>query len=359
MNHKLSYTELSCCGKEMYFAGANTSGGFSGQYSEIANEKHLDRLYIIKGGAGCGKSTLMRSLAAEAENRGIPVTYYLCGSDPASLDCVILDGRVGVLDGTAPHVWEMAYPGAVSELIDVSAFCDSSVLKSEREEIIRHSVEKKKAYDSCYRMLAASGEVGREKNRMTADLFMMEKADAFIHRFIDKLGKHPKTKGVTVRRYTGALTREGGVRLSTLWERAAVQYCVRDFFDSGKMLLSRMETLLSEYGYDTVVGMRTDGTPSEIFIPQRKTAVIMSTDNDGPCINMERFVNREGASEVRGRFKLAEKIIEECLMDAVGYLKMAADHHFALEKIYKTSMDFAALDLSMEGVKREILGILR
>ena len=43
-----------------WFAGANTEAGFCGSYPEIAGESSLTRLYIVKGGPGTGKSTLMR-----------------------------------------------------------------------------------------------------------------------------------------------------------------------------------------------------------------------------------------------------------------------------------------------------------
>jgi len=162
MNLKFEgYTELSTKGHETYFAGANTADGFKGCYDDIADENVLERLYIIKGGSGSGKSTLMKKIAGDAEDRGIHVVYYSCGSDPYSIDCIIVDGRIGVLDGTFPHVRDMKYPGATSELIDVSCFWDSTVLENACKEVVEHSVKKKECYASCYRMLSAAREINR------------------------------------------------------------------------------------------------------------------------------------------------------------------------------------------------------
>lgn len=86
-----------------YFSGGNTASGFVSYYDYIFRD--LDRLYIIKGAPGTGKSKLMRDIANEAGNRNYKIEYYHCSSDPDSLDGIIIrDISVGVLDGTAPHV---------------------------------------------------------------------------------------------------------------------------------------------------------------------------------------------------------------------------------------------------------------
>ena len=58
----------------------------------------------IVGPNGCGKSTLMRRIAALAEEAGEPVEYILCSGDPASLDAVVLPKKqIALVDGTAPQ----------------------------------------------------------------------------------------------------------------------------------------------------------------------------------------------------------------------------------------------------------------
>ena len=51
----------------------NSYGGFVSHYRDCFAQ---ERRYIIKGGPGCGKSTLMRRIAHEAEQRGLEVEYY-------------------------------------------------------------------------------------------------------------------------------------------------------------------------------------------------------------------------------------------------------------------------------------------
>ena len=87
-----------------YFLGANSPTGFYSLYDQMIDRAKARRLYILKGGPGCGKSTLMRRVAERAKAAGQEVEYILCSGDPDSLDAVILPGmEIAVADGTAPH----------------------------------------------------------------------------------------------------------------------------------------------------------------------------------------------------------------------------------------------------------------
>ena len=108
------------------FAASNSCEGFRNYYNEIFTDTSVDRLYVIKGGPGTGKSHFMRVVARRARERGYTVTEYLCSSDPASLDGLLLSkagcATLGLLDGTPPHVREPAVPGARDEIVNLGAF---------------------------------------------------------------------------------------------------------------------------------------------------------------------------------------------------------------------------------------------
>ena len=73
-----------------YFLGANSPTGFYSLYSELLPPETASVIYILKGGPGCGKSTLMRQVAQQAAQAGETVEYILCSADPDSLDAVVL-----------------------------------------------------------------------------------------------------------------------------------------------------------------------------------------------------------------------------------------------------------------------------
>ena len=54
-----------------YFLGANSPAGFYSLYSELLSPETANAIYILKGGPGCGKSTLAKVLAGiEKANSG-------------------------------------------------------------------------------------------------------------------------------------------------------------------------------------------------------------------------------------------------------------------------------------------------
>ena len=102
-----------------FFLGANSKDGFVSLLPQFQRESPR-RLYAIKGGPGCGKSTCIRRLS---DALGGAEEYFLCSSDPDSLDGAALPG-LALLDGTAPHVFEIAE----SKMPDMNCFTLKSAM---------------------------------------------------------------------------------------------------------------------------------------------------------------------------------------------------------------------------------------
>ncbi|MBE6542375.1 MAG: hypothetical protein E7672_08010 [Ruminococcaceae bacterium] len=358
-----NYTKLETDGRITFFAGANTPDGFVGSYKDIVNESTLERVYIIKGGSGTGKSTLMRKIADAAESEGFISEYYLCGSDPHSLDCVVIDGRIAILDGTAPHTLDMKYPGASSDLIDVSKFWSNAVLEQNREKIIYHSAYKSSCYASAYRYLSAARAVENEKIELADKLFDHTKALAYIERFLRGL-KPKKSHHIYLREeggYDHALTMRGKYMLPTLSEIAENNYYVQDSFSLAVPFMNMLRSELIRRGFLVkVTRMPCEHSVSGIFIKDSGLSITVGEKKtDDKCINMSRFIVKNPSSELKGQMRLAAKCAESCMDEALERLHDASLHHFALEEIYKKAMDFDALEKNTEKVCLEILSRIR
>ena len=89
-----------------FYLGAQTPFGFVSQYADWADPKRLNRLYIIKGSPGNGKSGFMRRIAQKLSEKGYEYETILCSGDAKSADGVFFPAlRTAFVDGTAPHVW--------------------------------------------------------------------------------------------------------------------------------------------------------------------------------------------------------------------------------------------------------------
>ena len=143
-----------------YFLAANGFSGFRSGFGTVLSSEKIKRLYIIKGGSGVGKSTLMRRISSHFADTGYAVEEILCSSDPASLDGVVIKsggGDILLIDGTSPHEYDMKYPAVRDFTVDLSKHIDEEAIECEKEKVIFLIKQKKKHYDFAYKNLHLAG----------------------------------------------------------------------------------------------------------------------------------------------------------------------------------------------------------
>ncbi|MDD4262209.1 MAG: hypothetical protein PHS89_08440, partial [Syntrophaceticus schinkii] len=74
---------------KMVFPGGNTCLGFYSFYNYIIGED-AQRIWVLKGGPGTGKSTFMKQIGKELLERGIDLEFHWCSSDRDSLDALAI-----------------------------------------------------------------------------------------------------------------------------------------------------------------------------------------------------------------------------------------------------------------------------
>lgn len=122
-----------------YFLGANAPTGFYSLYNHLLPPEQARAIYILKGGPGCGKSTLMRKIGAWAEEAEMETEYILCSGDPDSLDAVILPGKaVAIVDGTAPQGAVPLGHLRISSQSDILAWISYRWIQRQRNEEKNH-----------------------------------------------------------------------------------------------------------------------------------------------------------------------------------------------------------------------------
>ena len=118
------------------FPGGNTSEGFYSYYPFLL-DKGTNRTFVIKGGPGVGKSTLMKKVGKKMVEQGYDVEFHYCSSDSNSVDGIAIE-QLGIVmvDGTAPHIIDPQYPGGLDEIINLGEFWDLDNMQNNREKII-------------------------------------------------------------------------------------------------------------------------------------------------------------------------------------------------------------------------------
>lgn len=173
--------------KKQYFAGANTAFGFYSLFDYITRQD-IEQLFILKGGPGSGKSTLMKSLGNRFLSEGYDVEFFHCSSDSDSLDGVKIPSlKAAVVDGTSPHVIDPALPGVVDEIVNLGEFWDSKQLRPHREAIETLAAAKQSCFAQAYQYLKEAHAV-IEKHRYLISLALdREKMNQAVLSIIDAL----------------------------------------------------------------------------------------------------------------------------------------------------------------------------
>lgn len=342
-----------------FFAAANTEGGFFSLFGEIFPPERMNRIYILKGGPGTGKSTLMKSVGFAAEANGYPVEYYYCSSDTGSLDGVLIPSLgVAVIDGTAPHMTDPVYPGAVERIVNLGDAFDFSGLEEQRQRLISLISEKRDSYRTAYRYLSAAGRMEREIAELAMPAFLTEKADAAAARLLSSM-KKAKSGGIS-HRYLSAIGTSGRVTFDTFCRKAEKTYAVTDKYGLGYLFMSRLRMALEHAGISVVIcpapllpsrteGIFVDG--ENVFFAVCDEAEAASFDK---TVNISRFISREGLAAHRGRLRFSEKCAASLMEGAMAALADAGRFHAEAEKIYGEFIDFSKVDSIRNAIISEI-----
>lgn len=342
-----------------YFGAVNSRNGLYCYFPRIFDPTKLQRLYIIYGGPGSGKSTLMKSIGSRFEKYWY-TEYVHCSSDPDSLDGVILDQRVAVVDGTSPHIVSARYPGAVERIINTGECWDDKQLYFQRTKIIELENKKASIYTKVNRILRAAGEVSDEITDLISDNLNYEKMRQAASRFSQKeipIGKEYNIRFANYR----SIGAKGITAIKGYFSPNSRICVVNDVNNSAHFFI---DELLRESAFrkQTVyIGKEPyDAERTEsLYYPEISLFVVSSSVfdiNADPykIINMNRFIDRDVIRNNRMKLRFSRKCHEALIEGAVEYYKDAAICHTELEKIYSDAMEYKKLDLLTDRVLDEI-----
>lgn len=147
-------------GNKHVFPGSNTPVGFYSYYNNIMPQENANKIFIIKGAPGTGKSSFMKKVANYFINKDIPIEYHHCSADPNSLDgIVIIPAKVAIIDGTFPHVLDPQTPGAIDEIINFAPFWDEAAIRANKTAILETNKQRKILFAKAYLYLGAGKQV--------------------------------------------------------------------------------------------------------------------------------------------------------------------------------------------------------
>lgn len=330
-----------------FFLGANSPGGFQSLYSEFT-DPDSETLYILKGGPGCGKSTLMRSVGRAAEEAGLSVEYIHCSGDPMSLDGVRVPERgLAWVDGTSPHVIEPVYAGSQAVYVNLGAFYDLSALAAQREDIGRLTRGYKEQYARAFRMLSGAAALSAAPELPEEALLAAARRARSIVR--QELRGAPAAGGRSVRRFLSAFTCLGPM---TLWDTvpAAARriWALDNDLGLGNLVV---EAVAQECQARSVPVIRCQSPlfprlTEHLLVPSLGFALVTVTSRS-PCpFDVYRHLRLDAVPDrsLRAAARRAQRLRAPLMDEALQALKAAKSLHDELEALYIPNVDFAGLD---------------
>ena len=349
-----------------YYLGANSPGGFYSLYDQLLDPGEAEELLILKGGAGCGKSTLMGLVAAQAEARGIPVEYIRCSGDPDSLDAILLPDRyAAIVDGTAPHIVEPRLPGAVERYVNLGECYDHEGLKKIRGELEGAMRGYKDCHARAYRCLRAAAELTADRAALlqTPELEakMAKRAKGILSRECRRRGGG---EGRVRQRFLSAVTHQGLLtEFGTVERQCRRVYELADTYGLGHLLLTHLLAGFAAAGWD-VTACPTPLFPDRLehlILPQLSLAFV--TTGGGAVwphrpyrrLRMDAMADRELLQRSRARLSFSRKVSAALVEEAVSSLAQAKAMHDHLERLYNPYVDFEQVRAAAERAAWELL----
>ena len=289
-----------------FFLGANAPTGFYSLYDQLIDPAQARDIYILKGGPGCGKSSLMRKVGKAMEERGLQVEYIVCSGDPDSLDAILIPERkTALVDGTAQ----------IEE--DMRALLSTQVLEAK----------------------------------------MAKRARGILSREVKKTALED---GRSVQRFLGGVTWKGVLcsysTADTLCKRI---YELSDTYGLAHGMLHHLAAGALSAGHDIIVcpSPMAPDRMEHLLIPSLSLAFLSSSParpyprRPYRRIRLDAMLDPELLRRNKARLKFSRKVAAALTDEAVEALGQAKAMHDELEGLYNPHVDF-------EGVYRTAVDIV-
>jgi len=318
------------------FPGSNTPEGFYSFYHQGLSG--MEQLFILKGGPGTGKSTLIRKLAADMVERGYDVELWQCSSDNDSLDGVVVPAlKLAVVDGTAPHVVDPVCPGAVDEIINLGEHWNRDYLRQHKAEIQEINREKSGYFETAYACLAKAKEemLEQEKNMPSLPIEELARQGENLVEEIS-CSNLPEVRHF----FAAAVTPRGWLGFGDeLTEDCRRRYILQGRFSAASLVLAQVAKAFIAKGHAADMFYRT-------FAPEEMEMLIL------PGLGVALITEGMPGIEVKPQDTLitlaggcqGEGMWQQSLAAACQALSQAKEIHHYLETFYVQAMDFEGVD---------------
>ncbi|MBN4069839.1 MAG: ATPase [Alkaliphilus sp.] len=346
------------------FPGGNTSRGFYSYYHHIIDSYKANRIFILKGGPGVGKSSLMKKIGEYMVDKGFDVELHHCSSDIDSLDGLVVPKlKIAIIDGTAPHIVDPKHPGAVDEIIHLGDFWNEDKLKENRSGIVNTIDENTKMYKRIYKYLEAAKLMRDDIEWMyneATDLLKVKKANRdLINKVFTKVNR---VNRIAKERhlFSSALTNKGRIDFaSTIINNENEIYYIEGLYEKIKSeLLIKIADKALDYGYD-VMFYHEPLEPDRIemiSIPKMDIEITTCGEySSEKAINFDEYLDKQMLIKFEKELSTSKDIFNTLMENTFTSLEKAKEVHDCIETYYVPNVNFKEVDKKIEELIEKIM----
>lgn len=338
-----------------FFTAANGYTGFRSYFDSTFSPTEYTRIFVLKGGPGTGKSTLLRNIAAALEDVCDKCELILCSSDPHSLDGIILQHgkcRIGILDGTAPHERDAILPGAVSELVNLGDGWDAEELVKHRKEIEELDKIRINYYRSAYEKLGIIEKIDSYIMAGVKESFDITSAGRCAGELISNINAPNGRRDI---RLVSAVCSKGRLTLPTLGKISADTIRVGGSCYAVRLFLTFLANEVKRSGmrHIYIPEPERDEYCEALLFPDTSLSIVRESGGTydicaddfiaAPCLGVELY----------------KHYADELTSHVTDALVKASENHFELEKIYSAAMNYGVCDRICASLAERCSAMLR
>ncbi len=352
--------------KQAYFLGSSAGNGFFSLFNRLTPKIEGQYTYLIKGGPGTGKSSFMKKIADEMEEKNIDCERIFCSSDPDSLDGVIFPSlRVCIADATSPHMLDPAYPGATGEIINLGECWDKKKLRENSEKIIELTDENSACHRRCRRFIESAFSIYGDGEKICRDNTDKRRLERYAARIAARYFKRPSSRiGLEKLRLFEAFTPKGCYFMNETVDCMCDKKIVfeDDFGVAASIIIAEIRTYALASGFDVISSpyIGNERKIRHIIIPEiglgffTKDRFCVPDLENAKLVPLRRFYDADGMRNNKAKLNFAKRASKELADEAFAALKTAKSIHDELEKIYVEAMNFDKVEEIRKSVSERI-----
>jgi len=335
-----------------FFLGANSGTDFVSYFKELQERESSMQLFILKGGPGSGKSTLMKRVMQLAAEKGNILEVIPCASDPSSLDAFI-DHTQGfaMMDGTAPHTEDPLLPGVRHHILYTGDLWDTVKLAQDSKPIEKLNKKVSDCHKGAGAYIKSATALLRENKRLAEDFLLQKKALSYADSIIKMLSG--KKEGKVIKRLLSAVS-VGKTEFfdDTVHTLADKIFVLEDRWGAASELIMKTVSFSAKLKGENFIYCPCSIMPEKcdhLIFPDSRIALV--TKN--PFLDFKGGV-KDGGFYTKIDFEedmlLREKEAEKLLVLASSLVEKAKVLHDELEAYYRKAMDFSKMDILFDKI---------